>query len=248
MTVHLVGAGPGGADLLTRRAAHLLARADVIVHDRLVSDDVLALAGPGARLVDVGKTLGRADSQGAINRLLVELGGRHGCVVRLKGSDPYVFGRGGEEVDVLHAAGIAVEVVPGVTSAFAAPALAGIPVTYRGLAHGVTVVTAAGRDGEEIDLSVHAVPGVTLVVLMGVARRARVAAQLLGAGLSGATPVAVIERAATPTQRTTRGRLDRLARMDVASPAVLVIGEVAAMDLTGQVDGLVALAGAASHS
>ena len=157
MTVYLVGAGPGDPMLLTRRGAHLLGRADVVVHDRLIDPGVLALAGPGAELIDVGKRPSspggdgppHARSQAEINALLIELGQAGKTVVRLKGGDPFVFGRGGEEAEALEAAGIAWDVVPGVSSAFAVPALAGIPVTHRGRSTSVTVVTGhAGGDGD----------------------------------------------------------------------------------------------------
>ena len=150
MTVYLVGAGPGDPGLLTRRAARLLAGAEVVIHDRLVHPEVLALAPERAQLVDVGKQPGvgpaGVDRQDEINQLLVEHGRRSHPVVRLKGGDPFLFGRGGEEVEVLTRAGIPWEVVPGVTSAFAVPAVVGIPVTHRGLASSVTVVT--GRVGD----------------------------------------------------------------------------------------------------
>ena len=244
MTVYLVGAGPGDPELLTVRAARLLAGAEVVVHDRLVSRDVLALAGGRATLIDAGKTPGDGDAQGAINDLLVDLGRRHDRVVRLKGGDPFVFGRGAEEVLALVDAGLEVEVVPGISSALAAPLLAGIAVTHRGVAHGVLVVTATGRAGAEVDLAAAAVPGVTLVILMGVARRARVAAQLLASGLAPDTPVAVVERASLASQRTTRWRLDQLAGADVSSPAVLVVGAVAAADLTRRAGSAAARSGA----
>ena len=147
MTVYLVGAGPGDPGLLTRRGARVLRRADVVLHDRLVSPAVLDLVPPSAELIDVGKVPDASgDEQAEIGRLLVEHGRRSANVVRLKGGDPFLFGRGGEEIEVLSAAGIDWEVVPGVTSAFGVPAALGIPVTHRGLASSVTVVT--GRVGE----------------------------------------------------------------------------------------------------
>lgn len=230
MTVHLVGAGPGDAGFLTRRGAALLARADVVVHDRLVSPEVLELAA-GARLVDVGKVPGDGDTQGAINELLVGLAAEHDCVVRLKGGDPFVFGRGGEEVESLRAAGVAVEVVPGVSSAFAGPLLAGVPVTHRGLAAGVSVLTAAGEGGTTTDLTRWANPDATLVILMGVARRGAIARDLIAGGLDPGTPVAVIERASTDSQRTVHADLAALGDLDVTSPAVIVVGAVAGLDL-----------------
>lgn len=234
MSVYLVGAGPGAPDLLTLRAADLLARADVVVYDRLIDPAVLELAA-GAELIDVGKRPGHVNAQELINDLLVSLGRSRDCVVRLKGGDPYVFGRGGEEYEALRDAGVACEVVPGVTSAFSAPLVAGIAVTHRGLSHGVTVVTGHAREGADVDFRALANPDVTLVVLMGVQRRASITAQLLEGGLDATTPVAVIERASCLDQRVQRGRLSELATMDVAAPAVLVIGAVAGLDLTSLV-------------
>ena len=229
MTVYLVGAGPGDPGLLTVRAVELLARADAVLHDRLIDSRVIALIPPSARRVDVGKQPGRG-TQHEINDLLVSLGRTKECVVRLKGGDPFVFGRGGEEVEVLRGAGVDVEVVPGITSAFSGPLLAGIPVTHRGLSQGVCVVTAVTTSGP-VDFRPLANPALTLVVLMGVAARARVAAELIAGGLRPTTPVAVIERASTPDQRTARCLLSELGDLDVVAPAVLVIGEVAALAL-----------------
>src|ERR1700722_2767209 len=163
MTVYLVGAGPGDADLLTIRAARLLASADVVVHDRLVEGSVLELARPDAELIDVGKAPGRFTSQSMINDLLVSLGRRYQSVVRLKGGDPFVFGRGGEEMIALRDAGVTCEVVPGITSAFAGPLAAGIPVTHRGLSRGVTVVTGHLERHDEGYFRRLANPDLTLV-------------------------------------------------------------------------------------
>ena len=233
-TVHLVGAGPGDPDLMTVRAARLLAAADVVVHDALVDPSVLALASPAAELIDVGKRPGRPIPQELITTLLVDLAHRHRCVVRLKGGDPYVFGRGGEEALGLLEAGIPFTVVPGVTSAVAAPALAGVPVTHRGVAAAVTVVTGHRRPGDEqaTDWEALARVGGTIVVLMGVAERTSIAARLMGGGRPADTPVAVVERAGTTRQRAVRGHLDELGDLDVSSPATIVIGPVAALDLT----------------
>ena len=173
MTVHLVGAGPGDPELLTVRAVSLLRRADAVVYDRLVDPAVLDLAPPWAELIGVGKTPGApSPSQASINAVLIDRGRRFSCVVRLKGGDPFVFGRGGEEATALGAAGIDVEVVPGVTSAVAAPAAAGIPVTMRGVASGFTVVTAHQdpSSGRVARLGLAARAGTTLVILMGAAR------------------------------------------------------------------------------
>ena len=232
MTVYLVGAGPGASDLLTLRASRLLGRADVVVFDRLVDPAVLEMARSDAELIDVGKRPGHSNSQDLINALLVSLGQTRACVVRLKGGDPFVFGRGGEEYEALAAAGVSCEVVPGVSSAFAAPAVAGIPVTHRGLSHGVTVVTGHAREGAAVDFRRLANPDVTLVVLMGVGRRASIVSELIEGGLEPATPVAVIERAHMDGQRVQRARLDELDRLDVTAPAVLVIGPVSELEFS----------------
>jgi uroporphyrin-III C-methyltransferase len=233
VTVHLVGAGPGDPDLLTVRAARLLAEAEVVVHDALVDPAVLALAAPAAELVDVGKRPGRPVPQEMITALLVELGRTGQRVVRLKGGDPYVFGRGGEEALGLLEAGVPFEVVPGVTAAVAAPALAGVPVTHRGLAASVTVVTGHRRAGDEeaTDWDALSRLGGTIVVLMGVAERAEIARRLIAGGRASETPVAVVERAGTPAQRVRRARLDELGNLAVSPPATIVIGAVAALDL-----------------
>ncbi len=235
MTVHLVGAGPGDPDLLTMRAVSLLARADVIVHDRLVDHRVLASAAPWAELVDVGKTPGsRRNSQDEINAILVDRGRRFETVVRLKGGDPFVFGRGGEEAEALIANGIAVEVVPGVSSSIAAPAAAGIPVTMRGIASGVTVVTAHQDPAKEhgLDWDALARAGTTLVILMGAARARLIADRLIDGGMAADTPVAVITSATCPDQCVTRTNLADLGAQPVRNPSVIVVGAVAALDVT----------------
>ncbi len=231
--VALVGAGPGDPDLLTVRAARLLAAADVVVHDALVGDAVLALVAPDAELIDVGKRPGRPVPQELISTLLVELARDGRRVVRLKGGDPYVFGRGGEEAQALLDAGIPFEVVPGITSAVAAPAAAGVPVTHRGVAAAFTVVTGHRRvDEPDVDWRALARVGGTVVVLMGVARRATIAAELIAGGLPPSTPVAAVRSATTPDEVVARCRLDELATTPVEAPAVIVIGAVAALELT----------------
>lgn len=232
MTVYLVGAGPGAADLLTMRAVALLQRADVVVYDRLVEPEVLALARSSVEFIDVGKRPGQSNSQHRINHLLISLGGTEQCVVRLKGGDPFVFGRGGEEFEALAEAGIACEVVPGVTSAFAAPSVAGIPVTHRGASHGVTVVAGHAREGVALDFRRLANSDLTLVVLMGVERRAVIARELIEGGLDPMTLVAAVERAHMEGQRVVRGVLAELGDLDVRSPAVLVIGSVAHLEFS----------------
>jgi uroporphyrin-III C-methyltransferase len=231
VTVYLVGAGPGDPDLLTVRAARLLAEADVVVHDALVGDSVLALVNPAAEVIDVGKRPGSPVPQELISALLVTLADDGRSVVRLKGGDPFVFGRGGEEAQALLEAGVAFEVVPGVTSAVAAPAAAGVPVTHRGISAAVTVVTGHRRPGEQ-DVNWQALAGVggTIVVLMGVSQRGHIAAELMAGGLAPHTPVAAVRSATTPDQVSVRCRLDELASADVDSPAVIVIGPVAAFE------------------
>lgn len=235
MTGHiaLVGAGPGDPELLTVRAARLIAAADVVVHDALVSVDVLALVSPTAELINVGKRPGQGVAQELTNELLIYLVTEGKRVVRLKGGDPFVFGRGGEEAEALAAAGFTCETVPGITSAIAAPAAAGIPVTYRGLAASFTVVTGHRQFGEKpINWRALAQSEGTLVILMGVAERGEIAAQLMDGGLAADTPVAAIQMATTSDQVVARCRLDGLAEMAIRSPATLVIGAVAALNVT----------------
>jgi uroporphyrin-III C-methyltransferase len=231
VTVYLVGAGPGDADLLTVRAARLLGDADVVVRDRLVDESVMGYVNPHAKIVDVGKVPGTSSSQASINELLIELAQEYETVVRLKGGDPFVFGRGGEELLALHEAGVACDVVPGLSSALAGPLAAGIPVTHRGLSRGVTIVSARGANGEVTDFHALANADLSLVVMMGVEHRGTIADQLLEGGLRASTPVAVVEQAWTSQQRTTRGQLSDLGSFDVRPPAVIVVGEVAALDL-----------------
>jgi uroporphyrin-III C-methyltransferase len=236
VSVHLVGAGPGDPELLTVRAARLLAEADVVVHDALVGDDVFAVVNPAAELIDVGKRPGRGVPQELISALLVTLAESGRTIVRLKGGDPFVFGRGGEEAQALLDAGVPFEIVPGVTSAFAAPAAAGVPVTHRGVSAAVTVVTGHRRTGEpDIDWQSLAHVGGTVVVLMGVSQRAHIAAELMAGGLCPDTPVAAVRSATTIDQVTLRCRLDELGGARLDSPAVIVIGAVAAFELLGEV-------------
>ena len=234
MTVHLVGAGPGDTELLTVRAVDLLRQADVVVHDRLVDPAMLELSPPWTERIDVGKTPGApSPSQSAINAILVDRGRRFDCVVRLKGGDPFVFGRGGEEVAALRAAGVEVDVVPGVTSAVAAPAAAGIPVTLRGVSSGFTVVTAHQdpSSSQWLDWDALARAGTTLVILMGAARAEQIADRLRAGGMADGTPVAVISAATTRNQNIDRTDLAGLSRLRVASPATIVVGAVAATDV-----------------
>ncbi len=238
MTVYLVGAGPGDPGLLTTRGAELLAAADVVVHDRLVDPRVLALVPDSARLVDVGKTSGGpAPPQEEVNALLVELGREPGVVVRLKGGDPYVLGRGGEEAAALQAGGVDYEVVPGVTAAVAAPALAGVPITSRGLSSGFTVLTAHdAASAGSADWELAARLPWSLVLLMGAKSAAAVAERLLAAGRDPATPVLVVESGTMPSQRARRSSLSGLGVLEIESPATIVVGEVARLRLWSRED------------
>ncbi|WP_242344272.1 uroporphyrinogen-III C-methyltransferase [Anaeromyxobacter terrae] len=236
--VSLVGAGPGDPGLLTRRAADRLAEADVVLYDALVDADVLRLA-PRAHCFQVGKRAGRPSvSQRAIERLLVGAARQGRRVVRLKCGDPFVFGRGGEEARALADAGVPFEVVPGVSSAIAAPALAGIPVTHRGLAAGFAVV--AGHDertyGPILDRLGSETP-LTLVVLMGIGERERIATRLIARGWDRETPAAIVLGASSPDAFAWTGTLSGLRRAALPSdradlPGTLVIGAVAALQLT----------------
>jgi uroporphyrin-III C-methyltransferase len=228
--VTLVGGGPGDADLMTVAGRDALANADVVLHDRLGPRDDLHLLAPAARLIDVGKTPGHhAVPQREIERLLLDnaLDGHH--VVRLKGGDPFVFGRGGEEVIACRSAGIPVTVIPGVTSAIAVPGAAGIPVTHREISRAFTVISGHVPLSEnELE---HAVGlGGTLVILMGVANLPHLTAGLQRHGMRRDMPLAVLERGFTPSRRTTLTTLSDAVRTasatGVASPAVIVIGEV----------------------
>ncbi len=235
MTVYLVGAGPGDPGLLTRRGEELLRRAEVVVYDRLASAALLELARPAAELIDVGKTPGRpAISQDEINALLVEHGRAGREVVRLKGGDPFVFGRGGEEAESCRGAGVAFEVVPGVTSAIAAPAYAGIPVTHRGMSTSVTIVTGhedPAKPGSDTDWAALARAGGTLVVLMGAGRLGEIVTALIDGGRDPNTPVAAVRWGTRPEQRTVRATLATIGELSVEPPSAIVVGAVAGLDL-----------------
>ncbi|GAC1312456.1 MAG: uroporphyrinogen-III C-methyltransferase [Acidimicrobiales bacterium] len=231
--VYLVGAGPGDPGLLTVRGAALLAGADVVVHDRLAEPALLDLAPPGAARIDVGKRPGDSVHQDEINATLVTEARQGRVVVRLKGGDPFVFGRGGEEAEALTAAGVRFEVVPGVSSAIAAPAYAGIPVTHRGLSTSFTVVTGHSRHAVDTETNWEALATAagTVVVLMGVAHRAEIARRLIGGGLAPDTPVAAVRWGSRLDQRTTRTTLGELGEVELEPPVTIVVGRVAALDL-----------------
>ena len=225
-SVALVGGGPGDSGLITVRGRRLLGQADVVVADRLGPRDLLQELAPDVRVIEVGKTPGHHPvPQLEINRILVEEALAGHCVVRLKGGDPYVLGRGGEEAEFCRQNGVEVEVVPGVTSAISVPAAAGIPVTHRGLAKGFSVVT-----GHEELSEVPARPDHTVILLMGVAKLRESAAALADSGMPLDTPVGIVENGYMPEQRVTIGTLatiaDQAEATGVANPAVIVIGDV----------------------
>ena len=231
--VYLIGAGPGDADLLTLRALQLLQQADVILYDRLVSEAVLERARRDAQRIFVGKEAGERGQQERIHALLVELTSRGQRVARLKGGDPFVFGRGGEEIEVLQRHGIPYVVVPGITAALGAAAASGLPLTHRRLAHSVTFVTGHLADGPPPDWRYFANPRHTIVFYMGVTQLPQILARLKDAGAAPAHPVAIIERATLPGQRVLRGTLGDIAAAaaaaQVEAPALLVVGAVATL-------------------
>lgn len=233
--VALVGAGPGDPELLTLRAARLIGQARVLVVDHLVSDGVLELARPGAELIYVGKESGHHTlPQEEINALLVRLGREGRQVVRLKGGDPYIFGRGGEEVEALLEAGISFEVVPGITAACGASAYAGIPLTHRDHARSVVFATGHRRAGQDaLDWSVLARPQQTAVIYMGVGQLTAHCAALIDHGRGATTPAALVENATSPQQRVITGTLETLpeiaAQAGIRPPALLIVGEVVSL-------------------
>jgi uroporphyrin-III C-methyltransferase len=230
VTVSLVGAGPGDPELLTLRALRRLEMADVVVHDRL-AEPVLALVPEHVPRIDVGKGAGHGRTQDDINRILVELGQLGLEVVRLKGGDPFVFGRGAEEVLALSEAGVPWEVVPGVSSAIGVPTAAGVPLTHRGVSGSFTVVAATLTEGRQPDWEALARVGGTLVVLMGAARRQEIARALLAAGQPASTPVVAITRGTLADEAIVRTTLGRLGTAAVEAPATLVIGDAAGVEL-----------------
>lgn len=232
--VVLIGAGPGDPELLTFKAAHALGAADVVLVDDLVDRRVLAHTRSGARIVEVGKRGGcRSTPQAFIERLMIRLARRGACVARLKGGDPFVFGRGGEELAALRAAGVEVELVPGVTAGLAGAAALGIPVTHRDLARGVTLITGHARDGLEPDWRALRASGTTLVIYMGMARLDSLVAGMIAAGFPSDMPAAAIQNATLPAERTLQTALAVLPRAvaesRLGSPAIVVVGAVAGL-------------------
>jgi uroporphyrin-III C-methyltransferase len=230
--VWLVGAGPGDPDLLTLKAARLLAQAEVVVHDNLVSAEVLAMIGPGARRIYAGKQRHRHTmTQEQINGLLVRLAQQGRAVVRLKGGDPFVFGRGGEEMEELAAAGVPFEVVPGITAACGVSAYSGIPLTHRDHAQACTFVTGHLKEGgADLDWSALARPRQTIVIYMGLNALPQIGTQLVAHGLPASTPAAVVQQGTLPGQRVVTGTLADIAevaqRAGLVSPCLTIVGSV----------------------
>ena len=245
--VYLIGAGPGDADLLTLRALQLLQQADVILYDRLVSAAVLERARRDARRIFVGKEAGTRGRQEHINALLLELVAGGARVARLKGGDPFVFGRGGEELQLLQAHGIPVTVVPGITAALGAAASAAVPLTQRDLAHSVTFVSGHDSERAAHDWQFFAAASNTVVFYMGIAQLPHIIGRLRAAGAAASHPAALIERATLPEQRVLRGTLADIAtlaaRHGVAAPALLITGAVAARASAEALTALTATAG-----
>ncbi len=233
----LVGAGPGDPGLLTLRALQLMQRADVVVHDRLVSCEVLALARRDAEMISVGKTPGcKSASQEEINELLIRLVSEGKRVCRLKGGDPFIFGRGGEEIEALANAGLSYQVVPGITAAAGCAAYSGIPLTHRDMAQSVVFLTAHGKDSiDRLDWPSLARDRQTLALYMAVRRFRDIQCKLIEYGRSPETPIAIIENGTSDKQRVIHGSLENLIdladRHDVVAPALLIVGEVAAFGI-----------------
>jgi uroporphyrin-III C-methyltransferase len=230
--VYLIGAGPGDPDLLTLKAVRALGAADVVLHDDLVNPEILSHARRDARIVKVGKRGGcRSTPQVFIERLLVRLAHNGKTVARVKGGDPFIFGRGGEELLALQSAGIAVEIVPGITAGLGATAAIGIPATHRDHCHGVTLVTGHTRDGVEPNWAALAHSGTTLVIYMGMANLERISVSLLNAGMSPSMPCAVVQDGTLASQRHVAATLidlvDTVRSAKLGSPALIIVGDVA---------------------
>jgi uroporphyrin-III C-methyltransferase len=231
--VYIVGAGPGDPELITLKGLNILRKADVVIYDRLVSEDLVAMAVNAKELIYMGKHVGESERQKEINKLLIEKARQYEVVVRLKNGDPFVFGRGGEECEALRDAGIEYEVIPGISSALAAPLYAGIPLTHRNFSSSVTITVGHRKEGKELDLKRAFRSADTVIVLMGVSNLAEIVKQAMEAGLSIKTPVAIIERATTREQRVITGTLEDIVKRaeeeKVSPPAVIVFGNVVRM-------------------
>ncbi|GIU45595.1 uroporphyrin-III C-methyltransferase [Shewanella sairae] len=238
--VWLVGAGPGDVDLLTVKAHRILQSADAVLYDALVSDEILALIPKHAEKIAVGKRAGKhSAAQSEINQLLVTKAYTRKNVVRLKGGDPFIFGRGGEELETIVAAGVEFEVIPGITAASGTAAYAGIPLTHRDYAQGVSFITGHCKlESRPMDWQAYANPNNTLVVYMGILNADLIKQGLMGAGRSAQTPVAIVSKATTPDQQTFVGTLDNIDELakhpDLVMPALMVIGEV--VELAGSLN------------
>lgn len=236
--VYLVGAGPGDPELLTLRAARLLAQAEVIVYDHLVSEPILEMGRREAQRIYAGKERGNHTlQQNDLNQLLVRLAHDGKCVVRLKGGDPFIFGRGGEEVEALAAAGVAFEVVPGITAASGIAAYAGIPLTHRDHANSCLFVAGHLKDGSvDLDWDSLVRPRRTLVVYMGLVGLPTLCRELAAHGMSGATPAAIVQHGTTQSQRTVVGTLATLPQLaqaaHLAPPTLIIIGDVVRLHAT----------------
>jgi len=250
--VYLIGVGPGDPDRRTLRAQQLLQQADVLLYDRLGPEVILGRARRDAEKINVGKTPGRHEhTQDYINQLLVEHARAGKRVARVKGGDPFIFGRGGEELQVLRDAGIPVVVVPGITASLGAAASAGIPLTHRGLAQAVTFVTATGAGSASLDWRALAQEKHTVVFYMGAAQIGHIAAKLLENGLPASQPVALLERATWPDERVLKSTLAQLPSLAstarLRSPTLLVVGEVAALAIAKDWMGSVVVDAAAAE-
>ena len=238
--VYLVGAGPGDPELMTLKGRGLLETCDAVVYDYLVDEAVLRWVRSDCERHYVGKRAGfHSVEQSRIEALLIELAGRGLRVVRLKGGDPFIFGRGGEEAEALRAAGVRYEVVPAVTAALGCAAYCGIPLTYRGKSRAVTFISGhegVEAEGSEVDWEAHARSGATLVLYMAMGRLEEISDRLLAGGMTGQTPVSVVEWGTTPRQRSVRGDLKdiafRVKEAGLGPPSVVIVGAVAALGET----------------
>ncbi|MCY3831478.1 MAG: uroporphyrinogen-III C-methyltransferase [Chloroflexi bacterium] len=240
-TVYLVGAGPGDPDLITRKGLRLLRRADVVVHDRLIARELLAETRPDAELIDAGKQPKRQRlAQAQINAALVDRALQGFEVVRLKGGDPFIFGRGGEEALACRERGIPFAIVPGVSSAHAVPAYAGIPLSHRHISSSFTVITGhedPAKGAASVNYRALAEIGGTIVIMMGVKQLAEISGQLLEYGMDEQVPAAIIEAGTLPIQRALVGKLGTIARLarerDIKPPAITVVGDVVSLRAQG---------------